>query len=1630
MSTKNKEKELETESKTETKPETETKKESIKQKNNKLAKKKGKDAEKKPNIPNTLTIFIKTIIPNHTKILYEPFMTVPTSKSHTVYFDPLVKYIKGAITDIPKNAPPYSKYTQFFEANQFDSFINRCISKTFNIQKNPLKLLNLQKERTLDQAMKEDLINQNIKLTLSSLFKPNGLFYINKRPYTILGKKWKNNDWSIDIKPSDKLRSPYTNLSYKNAMKEAEDELKLLATKYPDAVGEVNTKNTETINDIKNGVTYEKKPEKLSQEKEYLSEVFEDEEHYITPNYPIIFANEPDLNTDPITFSLLLDRAEFAKFVEENKSKDNDILIAKFGRYLEFKKILYENKNDYNDTQFQIGIIQKQYDRISKAIFDILVFKNDDSPSDPEEINDLKKQLSSVPGMCEELLDYQVQIMKLVLELSNKLIQLYENQRNYFNAIVDFLKEYKKIYTRSIDYYKDKAELVDMCIDADIRVYELLSAEIPKNNENENCDSYCKSIKSFKNKLKVLSKEEEYLRNTNISELIQMYVDNPFLLISSKKQLTIYYYTVSMSYNVNQLYIWKIYYGEIEKLVIKTIQYYFEMMQKTISFKNVNKDITYENLKKNYPNFSGIKLETNIIKAGILKWVLNKPDTSELEWKLVDDNDIPIIPDTDKTKLIEKKYIELFKLESDLYDCIILITHLLQIKCLRQNSLYIAEQNVTNNDLMMLKSYFVYYCSLLLFEVYQGDNEKTKEIFKMLEDIDHTYMYDLSDPDIDRSHYKDLTDYTKTGPFNRNSINIEIPPSILLESKKMKQDTALILSQIENIYGDIFIQKNKSAFVGQILQSHIKSCDEFKKLLHLKMSEKGIEDQCNKLLDGFNVISDITQLVTMSYFDKEINTENIDVDMTIKFNNAVMNTAKTKLRTTSYFFQEWVIYKKNTDTKSQIYNCIKDILNKQLDRLNAITINLYTDLDVKSGLKQFTIDSLKKMFYDNYNEQEKKSVIDVFKDVLDINIYIVEIDAKTNTVAIKPNNYNPLLTNNENIIFLFLDSDGYFHIIGNYEGICMFDYKKIKFFNLLYYQEETESETGGPSELEAEEPPIKQILKLQPTSTEDITGSENFSEVSEAENLEAENLEAENLEAENENGFIKANQIVSKLTSNKSLQKLINTLDDLKEKINPERKSKSGRIIQINPDTLSQTNREILDTERKIKKKVNEIISNKELEEINRYFEKFIPIILNTLTTFTELGNLKAKDIKQYLATLIELEYRLDLINKIKQYTDIIKNPALIYLNDLNDIEITEIYTDINAKRDEMNEIISKLVANEVIAKKILALLKIDQKNIDQKKKDEFKFMKGILDKYITENINFLEDSELKNDYDAIIRQLEREEINNIFSGGSSIEINNDDSDGDEDDEFVSAFFGGARERPSKEYYNYAQQNMPYPMQGFYGQPPLRPPLGPYPPVMPGYPPVMPGYPPVMPGYPPATPVYPQEYPQGYPPATPVYPQVMPGYPPVSQGYPPYTQQNLDYYNYNFQYNFAKENKSKLSYYITIELELYPGTEVSAIKKYSMKCNNTFERIRKSLSELFGYQYRPRELKEAYEYEANFEANEKLKEEQEKKKEEDKKEKEREEKEKEQEKEKKGGKLNKSIKKIKRSKNKTLKKIK
>ena len=63
-----------------------------------------------------------------------------------------------------------------------------------------------------------------------------------------------------------------------------------------------------------------------------------------------------------------------------------------------------------------------------------------------------------------------------------------------------------------------------------------------------------------------------------------------------------------------------------------------------------------------------------------------------------------------------------------------------------------------------------------------------------------------------------------------------------------------------------------------------------------------------------------------------------------------------------------------------------------------------------------------------------------------------------------------------------------------------------------------------------------------------------------------------------------------------------------------------------------------------------------------------------------------------------------------------------------------------------------------------------------------------------------------------------------------------------------------------------------------------------------------------------------------------------------------------------------KVQKSKLSFYVTIELELFPGTSVNMLQKNRVKCQSTFERVRESWSDIFGFQYRKAPMIEAYAY--------------------------------------------------------------
>ena len=111
------------------------------------------------------------------------------------------------------------------------------------------------------------------------------------------------------------------------------------------------------------------------------------------------------------------------------------------------------------------------------------------------------------------------------------------------------------------------------------------------------------------------------------------------------------------------------------------------------------------------------------------------------------------------------------------------------------------------------------------------------------------------------------------------------------------------------------------------------------------------------------------------------------------------------------------------------------------------------------------------------------------------------------------------------------------------------------------------------------------------------------------------------------------------------------------------------------------------------------------------------------------------------------------------------------------------------------------------------------------------------------------------------------------------------------------------------------------------------------------------------------------------------YPGYNPGYNPyqgynTNQGYNPYPgyqgynkqMSRYDRRQNNIMQNKAKDQKSKLTFYIEVELELFPGTSANVFQKSVIKCQSTFERIREAWADIRGFEYRPSPMNEAYAY--------------------------------------------------------------
>ena len=152
-------------------------------------KKEIENVEVKEIIPDQLNITIRTSIPGYQNISYKPSMTIKNSDEKTIQFNPLIRLNQNVVNSIP----PEYRIKEFFNKGLFQSLI------TYNKRK---------PAANLSQATRYGNVDNNIKVTLNTIFPSGSVIYIGNNPYVISDVQWTTGDWNIETKQKKPVIDP------------------------------------------------------------------------------------------------------------------------------------------------------------------------------------------------------------------------------------------------------------------------------------------------------------------------------------------------------------------------------------------------------------------------------------------------------------------------------------------------------------------------------------------------------------------------------------------------------------------------------------------------------------------------------------------------------------------------------------------------------------------------------------------------------------------------------------------------------------------------------------------------------------------------------------------------------------------------------------------------------------------------------------------------------------------------------------------------------------------------------------------------------------------------------------------------------------------------------------------------------------------------------------------------------------------------------------------------------------------------------------------------------------------------------------------------------------------------------
>jgi hypothetical protein len=233
---------------------------------------------------------------------------------------------------------------------------------------------------------------------------------------------------------------------------------------------------------------------------------------------------------------------------------------------------------------------------------------------------------------------------------------------------------------------------------------------IELDTENPYSRAYFGNINKFKEfyNYTLKANENELLHpQVNYADELNKYKNNISLFSIEKYQYEVYSFRIFLNYQYNQFDMWQLYYESLNAFVNNIATYSNGILQES--------SLKFEEYNNEYAIRDG---SNNFLTANKVQGIKAKLKDGRFEWYLVKEDGTPALTDPTNADLEqEQKYVSLIKLEVDSYDCIILYTYLLEIECLRQNKLYIADENVTHVNYEISTSLHYYYNNInLLFK--------------------------------------------------------------------------------------------------------------------------------------------------------------------------------------------------------------------------------------------------------------------------------------------------------------------------------------------------------------------------------------------------------------------------------------------------------------------------------------------------------------------------------------------------------------------------------------------------------------------------------------------------------------------------------------------------------------------------------------------------------------------------------------------------------------------------------------------------------------------------------------------------------------------------------------------------